>query len=110
LADSGISLDRSDQPLQARFQERHFAVGEVAELWNLCPDVVRKLFEREPGVLVLGDHGSRGKRRYTTLRIPQSVVERVHRRLCNPDLTTESRKRRVSSSRDHQLPLTTDGP
>ena len=62
-------------------------MAEVAELWNLSPDVVRKLFEREPGVLVLGDHGSRSKRRYTTLRIPQSVVERVHRRLCNPDLT-----------------------
>lgn len=71
----------------ARFQERHFAVGEVAELWNLSPDVVRKLFECEPGVLVIGDHGSRGRRRYLTLRIPQSVAERVHRRLCNPDLT-----------------------
>jgi hypothetical protein len=82
-----ISLDCSDKAPPARFQERHYAVGEVAELWNLCPDVVRKLFEREPGVLVLGDHGSRSKRRYTTLRIPQSVVERVHRRLCNPDLT-----------------------
>lgn len=105
-----ISFDRSDPAPQARFQERHFAVGEVADLWNLSPDVVRKLFEREPGVLVLADNGSRSKRRYTTLRIPQSVVERVHRRLCNPDLTTEFRKRRVASSRDHQLQRTTDGP
>ena len=87
LADSGISFDRSDQPPQARFQERHYAVAEIAELWSLSPDVVRRIFEREPGVLVLGDHGSRSKRRYTTLRIPQSVVERVHRRLCNPGLT-----------------------
>ena len=81
------SLDRSDKAPPARFEERHFAVGELAELWSLSPDVVRKLFEREPGVLVLGDNGSRSKRRITTLRIPQSVVERVHRRLCNPDLT-----------------------
>ena len=87
LADNVISSDRSDTAPPARFQERHFAVGEVGKLWNLSPDAVRRLFEREPGVLVLGEHGSRSKRRYTTLRIPQSVVERVHRRLCNPDLT-----------------------
>lgn len=62
-------------------------MAEVSDLWSLSPDVVRKLFEREPGVLVIGDHRSSGKRRYTTLRIPRSVVERVHRRLCNPDLT-----------------------
>ena len=69
------------------FAERHYTVAQIAELWILSPDVVRRVFEREPGVLVLGDQGSRSKRRYTTLRIPQSVVERVHRRLCNPNLT-----------------------
>jgi hypothetical protein len=87
LADNGISVERPDQAPRASFQEHHYAVAEVADLWNLSPDVVRKLFEHEPGVLVIGDHGSRSKRRYTTLRIPQSVVERVHRRLCNPNLT-----------------------
>ena len=110
LADPGISFDRSDQPPQARFQERHYVVAEIAELWSLSPDVVRRIFEREPGVLVLGDHGSRSKRRYHTLRIPESVMERVHRRLSNPDLTTDSRRRRVAPSRDHQLQQTTDGP
>jgi hypothetical protein len=74
-------------PPSEAFAERHYTVGQLSELWNLSPDVVRKLFEREPGVLVIGGHGSRSKRRYTTLRIPQSVVERVHRRLCNPNLT-----------------------
>ena len=72
------------EPAQAPFQERHFAVAEIAELWNLSSDVVRKVFEREPGVLVVPPRTApRGKRRYTTLRIPQSVVERVHRRLRN---------------------------
>lgn len=74
-------------PASEDFAEQHYTVAHIAELWSFSHDVVRKLFEREPGVLVLGDHGSRSKRRYTTLRIPQSVVERVHRRLCNPDLT-----------------------
>ena len=50
-------------------------------MWNLAPDTIRRLFEREPGVLVLGEmNGGKGKRRYTTLRVPASVVERVYRR------------------------------
>jgi hypothetical protein len=51
-------------------------------MWNLSPDKVRRLFENESGVVVLGDEvPNRGKRRYRTLLIPESVVERVHRRL-----------------------------
>ena len=87
LAGNRISLDHPDQTALARFKERHYSVDDVAEMWKLSPDPVRKLFEHESGVLVLGNHGSRSKRRYTTLRIPESVVERVHRRLCNPNLT-----------------------
>ena len=33
--------------------ERHYAVTEIAEMWNLSPDKVRELFEDEPGVLVM---------------------------------------------------------
>ncbi|MGC1417495.1 MAG: hypothetical protein WA817_19560 [Candidatus Acidiferrum sp.] len=61
--------------------ERHYAVTEIAEMWNLSPDKVRELFENEPGVLVLGERSPRHKRRYVTLRIPRSVLERVHYRL-----------------------------
>jgi hypothetical protein len=61
--------------------ERHYAVTEIAEMWSLSPDKVRELFENEPGVLVLGDRSPRRKRRYVTLRIPRSVLERVHHRL-----------------------------
>ena len=61
--------------------ERHYAVAEIAELWNLSADKVRELFENEPGVLVIGERSPRYKRRYVTLRIPQKVLERVHRRL-----------------------------
>lgn len=66
------------------FDQRHYAVPEVARLLNLHPDVIRRLFEHETGVLVLGDTATtRHKRRYKTLRIPTSVVERVYRRLLN---------------------------
>jgi hypothetical protein len=61
--------------------ERHYAVAKIAEAWNLSADKVRELFENEPGVLVIGEQSPRHKRRYVTLRIPQSVVERVHSRL-----------------------------
>jgi len=75
--------DSTREGPHARFQERHYSVREVGEMWGFSPDVVRELFKREPGVLVLGNDGGRGKRGYHTLRIPESVVERVHRRLCN---------------------------
>jgi hypothetical protein len=66
----------------ARFVERHYSVAEIASLWNLSSDAIRRLFENEPGVLVISDNSSsRRKRRYTTLRIPESVLERVHLRL-----------------------------
>jgi len=61
--------------------ERHYAVIEVAEMWNLSPDKVRELFAHEPGVLVIGERNPRHKRRYLTLRIPQTVLQRVHNRL-----------------------------
>ena len=67
---------------KSRFSEEQI----IGALWSLSPDADRKLFEREPGVLVIGEASPKGKRRYTTLRVPESVVERVHRRLCNPDL------------------------
>jgi len=61
--------------------ERHYAVAEIAEMWNLSADKVRELFQNEPGVLVIGEQSPRHKRRYVTLRIPHSVLERVHHRL-----------------------------
>jgi hypothetical protein len=68
-------------PAASSFTERHYAVGEIAALWNLSADAVRKLFQDEPGVLILGGQGPTHKRRYTTLRIPESVLQRVHRRM-----------------------------
>ena len=62
--------------------ERHYTVREIAERWRLSDDLVRKVFDSEPGVIAIGQaHSSGRKRRYVTLRIPESVLERVHRRL-----------------------------
>lgn len=67
-----------------QFVMRHYSVREIAEMWNLSDDLVREMFEREPGVLVIGRDRTPRKRRYLTLRIPQDVIERVYRRRQRP--------------------------
>jgi len=73
-------------PAEDRFGERHYSVAQIAELWGLSRDAVRRLFEHEPGVLVLGSKQGGTKRRYATLRVPESVLRRMHRRRTNPGL------------------------
>ena len=64
------------------FAQKHYSPAEVAAMWGISLDSARKMFMSEPGVLVMGGDGT--GRRYRTLRIPASVLERVHRRLSNP--------------------------
>ena len=66
-------------------EERHFSVREIADMWSLSEDKVRDLFENEPGVVVISNGVlGRRQRRYRTFRIPESVLQRVHRRLARP--------------------------
>ena len=61
--------------------ERHFTPQELAETWGVSVQTIRELFKDEEGVLKIGRDGTRMRRRYKTLRIPESVAERVHTRL-----------------------------
>jgi hypothetical protein len=61
--------------------ERHYSIQELAVLWNLSEKTVRRLFENEPGVIEIGSAEARFRRAYVTRRIPESVAQRVHRRL-----------------------------
>jgi len=61
--------------------EKHYSVSELAEFWNLSNTTIRRIFENEPGVLKWGSREARFRRQYTTLRIPETVVMRVHRQL-----------------------------
>ena len=61
--------------------ERHYSPSELAELWGLSSDTIRRLFQDEPGIVTIGGRNPRRKRRYVTLRIPQSVAARFYRRL-----------------------------
>ena len=62
------------------FAGKHYSPSEIAELWGLSVDTVRRLFASEPGVLQISNP-RRGRRSYATMRIPESVAERVHRKL-----------------------------
>ena len=66
---------------ESRIFERHFSVAELAAAWGLSADTVRRMFENEPDVLIFESAERCSSRRRRTLRIPQSVAERVYKRL-----------------------------
>ena len=61
--------------------EKHYTPDVLAEFWAISSETVRRLFRNEPGVLRIGSDGTRHRRAEKTLRIPESVAERVHNRL-----------------------------
>jgi AraC-like DNA-binding protein len=65
--------------------ERHYSVLEIAQTWGFSQKTVRRIFSDEAGVVKWGHEEGRYKRGYVTLRIPESVVQRVHRRLRHLD-------------------------
>jgi len=76
---NGVGAASAD-PLP-KFAARHYSPDELAECWQLSVDSVRRLFENEPGVLVFENPERGSARRRRTLRIPESVAERVYHRL-----------------------------
>ena len=66
---------RSNQARRGEAIEIHLDVQQIAALWGIDKKIVAREFRNEAGVLRI-----QGTSR-ETLRIPLSVVERVHRRL-----------------------------
>jgi len=62
-----------------RLSEHHFTVAELSEQWNLSREAIRKMFQTEPGVVVF-HYPKPNKRKYRTLRIPESVAKRVYQK------------------------------
>ena len=61
--------------------ERHYMPDELAELWGVSPQTIRNVFKEEPGVLRLpSSKAAKGKRSYISMKIPESVAERVHKK------------------------------
>lgn len=61
--------------------EKHYRIGELARIWGLGRETVRKLVKDEPGVVKvrLGR-----KRAHTMYSVPASAAARIHTRLLNP--------------------------
>lgn len=66
---------------ESNVSEKHFSPTELAEAWGVSTETIRVIFRKEPGVLKLGRAETRYKRGYFTLRIPESVAQRVHHKL-----------------------------
>lgn len=60
--------------------ERHYSVGEVAEMWSLSAPTVTAIFRDKPGVVKIGVRTllRRKRRPRVTLRIPASVLASTH--------------------------------
>jgi hypothetical protein len=60
--------------------ERHYRIGELAEMWQLGRETVRLLVKDERGVIRirLGR-----KKAHTIYSVPHSVAARIHTRLLN---------------------------
>jgi len=60
--------------------ERHYRIGELAEMWSLGRETVRLLVKDEQGVIRirLGR-----KKSHTIYSVPESVAVRIHTRLLN---------------------------
>lgn len=58
--------------------EQHYRIGDLAKLWGLGRETVRKLCKDEPGIvkIMMGRN-----RRHTTYSIPESVARRIHTKL-----------------------------
>ena len=73
-------LQRHQSLFDASFAERHYRVGELAELWGLGRETVRKLVKDDPGVIKIMQGR---KKAHTTYSIPESAARRIHTRLLN---------------------------
>ena len=77
---TAIKIPQSLPPLSL-MGEHHYSVRELAAMWNLSDDTIRRLFANEPDVQVVERPGRTEKRRFRTLRIPVSVAQRVYLRM-----------------------------
>ena len=67
--------------------EKHYRVRELAALWGFSDNTIIRVFASEPGVVRL--ESGAGRRKYTTLSIPESVALRVHERLSQESLQAQ---------------------
>jgi hypothetical protein len=60
--------------------ERHYRIGDLARLWGLGRETVRKLVKDDPGVIKIR---MGRKKAHTIYSVPESAAQRIHTRLLN---------------------------
>lgn len=58
--------------------EKHYTPKDLADLWGMSTDTIRRIFENVPGVLKIDRPEQMHKRGYRSLFIPASVAAEVH--------------------------------
>ncbi len=64
----------------AKSLDKALTVAEVSTITGLSPQTITRMFEKEPGIIVLNRPEKMHKRRYRSIRIPRVVCDRVLRR------------------------------
>ena len=60
--------------------EKHYRVGDLAKIWGLGRETVRKLVKDDPGVIKIR---MGRKKAHTFYAVPESAAERIHTKLQN---------------------------
>jgi type IV secretory pathway TrbD component len=60
--------------------EKHFRIGDLALMWSLGRETVRKLVKDDPGVIKIR---MGRKKAHTVYSVPESAAQRIHTRLLN---------------------------
>jgi hypothetical protein len=78
--------------------ERHYRIGDLARLWGLGRETVRKLVKDDPGVVKIR---MGRKKAHTIYSIPETAACRIHTRLLSaaPVRPSESRPASVLAYR-----------
>jgi len=75
------TLTKEPTKKQEQMLEQHYSPMQLAKRWGFSDEFVRGLFRGEEGVILVNRPERMHKRGYVTMRIPESVAERVYARL-----------------------------
>jgi hypothetical protein len=67
-------------PIDDTTLEKHYRVGELARMWRLGRETVRKLVKDDPGVIKIR---MGRKKAHTVYSVPESAAQRIHTQLLN---------------------------
>ena len=79
--------------------EKHYRISDLARLWGLGRETIRKLVKDDPGVIKirLGR-----KKAHTIYSVPESAAHRIHTRLLNAAPTRQPESVQALVSAYHQ--------